>query len=138
MTEQADNAAGSISELVSRFHDRRRWIGENSLAFAIADAYPVSEGHTLVVPKRRTTSTAELSPEELLACFELIELQKRKLASENGAQGFNIGVNEGPIAGQTVEQLHFHLIPRYPGDVTDPVGGVRNIFPGKGDYLRKS
>lgn len=91
-----------------------------------------------MVPKRRTTSTAELSPEELLACFELIELQKRKLASENGAQGFNVGVNEGPIAGQTVEQLHFHIIPRYPGDVTDPVGGVRNIFPGKGDYLRKS
>ncbi|MBX3576080.1 MAG: HIT family protein [Rhizobiaceae bacterium] len=138
MTAQADSAAGHTSELVSRFHDKRRWIAENQLAFAIADAYPVSEGHTLVVPKRRVTSTAELSPEELLACFELVELQKQKLARQTGAQGFNVGINEGLIAGQTVEQLHFHVIPRYPGDVPDPVGGVRNILPGKGNYLRES
>jgi diadenosine tetraphosphate (Ap4A) HIT family hydrolase len=138
MKAQTDSEAGRISELISRFHDQRRWIAENRLAFAIADAYPVSKGHTLIVPKRRVTSTAELSSDELLACFELVELQKQKLVNENGAQGFNVGINEGLIAGQTVEQLHFHVIPRYPGDVADPVGGVRNILPGKGNYLRES
>jgi len=119
----------------SPFHDPDRWIHENEHAFAILDAYPVSDGHTLVVPKRPVSSTAHLSAAELLSCFELIEKVKAAVVRDKDAAGFNVGVNEGIAAGQTVEQLHFHVIPRYPGDLPNPVGGVRNIFPGKGDYL---
>ncbi|MGD9537110.1 MAG: HIT family protein [Alphaproteobacteria bacterium] len=120
---------------LSPFHDPDRWICENEHAFAILDAYPVSDGHTLVVPKRAASSTAQLSAAELLSCFELIERVKTALVRDKDAAGFNVGVNEGIAAGQTVDQLHFHVIPRYPGDLPNPVGGVRNIFPGKGDYL---
>lgn len=119
---------------LSPFHDPGRWICENEHAFAIRDAYPVSDGHTLVVPKRAASSTAQLSAAELLSCFELIEQVKAALARDKGAAGFNVGVNEGNAAGQTVVQLHFHVIPRYLGDLPNPVGGIRNIFPGKGDY----
>jgi diadenosine tetraphosphate (Ap4A) HIT family hydrolase len=127
-------AVGEGDSELSPFHDPARWVAENEYAFAIRDAYPVSPGHTLVVPKRLVSSTSELTEAELVACFKLIEEVKRDIGDRNHAKGFNIGVNEGPIAGQTVQQLHFHLIPRYPGDVADPVGGVRNIFPGRGDY----
>ncbi len=120
---------------LSPFHDPGRWIWENEHAFAIPDAYPVSDGHTLVVPKRGASSTSQLTPDELLSCFELIEKVKAALVRDKGATGFNMGVNEGRTAGQTVDQLHFHVIPRYPGDLPNPVGGIRNIFPGKGDYL---
>lgn len=119
----------------SPFHDPSRWISENQHAFAIRDAYPLSDGHTLVVPKRPIDSTSQLTDAELVACFHLIENIKTALTTDRGAEGFNIGVNEGEAAGQTVDQLHFHIIPRYRGDVADPVGGIRNIFPGKGDYL---
>ena len=120
----------------SPFHDAKRWVSDNEYAFALPDAYPVTEGHTLVVPRRAVKATSELSDLELVACFKLIEETKLRLAKELGAEGFNVGVNEGVAAGQTVNQLHFHVIPRRHGDMTDPIGGVRNIFPGKGDYLK--
>lgn len=133
MAQKKESEEGNA--VVSPFHDPARWIGQNENAFAIRDAYPLSDGHTLVVPRRAMTSKAELSEAELLACFQLIERIKTELAAEKGAEGFNVGVNEGKMAGQTVDQLHFHVIPRYHGDVADPVGGIRNIFPGQGDYL---
>lgn len=120
---------------ISPFHDPMQWIAENKHAFAIRDAYPLSEGHTLVVPKRAMATTTTLSETELLACFELVERIKEELTAKNSAEGFNIGINEGKTAGQTIDQLHIHVIPRYRGDVIDPVGGIRNIFPGQGDYL---
>lgn len=123
--------------LISPFHDQSRWVRENTFAFAIRDGYPLSDGHTLVVPKRAMSATSELSKDELLACFELIEEIKRTLVREKDADGFNVGVNEGTAAGQTIDQLHFHVIPRYRGDIADPVGGIRNIFPGQGDYRGK-
>ncbi len=119
---------------ISPFHDPTRWEDENEHAFAVRDAYPLSTGHTLIVPKRAVTSTDQLSQNELLGCFELIESTKRQLTG-HGAEGFNVGVNQGQAAGQTIDQLHFHVIPRRRGDVPDPVGGIRNIFPGKGNYM---
>ncbi|WP_266029775.1 HIT family protein [Brucella intermedia] len=123
--------------MISPFHEPARWVEENEFAFAIRDGFPVSEGHTLVVPKRAVTTTTELSEDEFVACFRLIEAVKRDLSERYGAKGFNVGVNEGKAAGQTIDQLHFHVIPRYPGDMDDPVGGIRNIFPGKGEYRTK-
>lgn len=121
---------------ISPFHDTLRWVAENEHAFAIRDAYPLSEGHTLVVPKRKMSRTSELSDKELLACFNLIESIKTNLVEKSGVEGFNVGVNENTVAGQTIQQLHFHVIPRFTGDIDDPVGGIRNIFPGRGNYLK--
>lgn len=121
---------------ISPFHDKSCWILENDHAFAVHDAFPLADGHTLVVPKRAMSGTSQLSETELLACFRLIEEIKSTLVRENGAEGFNVGVNENVAAGQTICQLHFHVIPRYLGDIDDPVGGIRNIFPGRGNYFK--
>lgn len=121
---------------ISPFHDPSRWIMQNEHAFAIRDAYPLAEGHTLVVPKRALGRTTDLTETELLACFRLIEGIKAALRIDLGAEGFNVGVNEDAAAGQTIDQLHFHIIPRFHGDIDDPVGGIRNVFPGRGNYLR--
>lgn len=121
---------------ISPFHDPARWVAENDHAFAIPDGFPLAEGHTLVVPKRAMSRTSQLTEAELLGCFKLIEEIKLRLAQQRGAEGFNVGVNENEAGGQTVKQLHFHVIPRVIGDIDDPVGGIRNIFPGRGNYLK--
>lgn len=122
---------------ISPFHDKARWVAENEHAFAIRDSYPLAKGHTLVVPKRKMSRTGELSEKELLACFSLIEAIKLNLVEKDGVEGFNVGVNENKAAGQTIPQLHFHVIPRFSGDINDPIGGIRNIFPGRGNYLKE-
>lgn len=108
---------------------------QNDLAFAIWDAFPVAKGHALVIPKRHVAEYFGLSSEELIACHELL-VQARHLILEQdpSVQGFNIGLNAGEAAGQTVFHCHFHLIPRRLGDVAEPRGGVRNVIPGKGSY----
>ena len=116
--------------------DPRDWVASNGLAFAIRDAFPVSPGHTLVVPRRLIGSWFEATAEERAAIFELVDVVRRRLdASDNPPQGYNIGINVGAVAGQTVPHLHVHVIPRYSGDVADPRGGVRHVIPGKGNYL---
>lgn len=105
-------------------------VNENDLAYSVMDGFPVTEGHTLVVPKREGATIENLTEEELISCFDLIKLEY----SRSGADGFNIGVNQGAVAGQTIGQLHFHMIPRRWGDVENPRGGVRHLIPGKGDY----
>ncbi len=110
-------------------------IGENELAMVLLDQYPVTEGHSLIVPKRHSADYFELSSPELNAMHRLVHDQKMKLLSaDNTIEGFNIGFNSGSIAGQTVFHCHMHLIPRRQGDVSNPRGGIRNIIPGKGDY----
>ena len=121
---------------ISPFHDPARWVAENDHAFAILDGFPLAEGHTLVVPKRAMSRTSQLTEAELVGCFRLIEEIKAGLVQDRGADGFNVGVNENEAGGQTVKQLHFHVIPRVIGDIDDPVGGIRNIFPGRGNYLK--
>lgn len=103
------------------------WVASNPLAFAIRDRYPVSPGHTLVIPRRPVATWFEATPEEQRALFELVEVVKRELDDTLKPQGYNVGFNVGEAAGQTVFHLHVHVIPRFTGDVADPRGGVRHV-----------
>src|SRR4051812_47603502 len=105
--------------------------GENALAVWIRDLYPVSPGHSLVVPKRHVGSFFEISREERDAMMALLDDARTHAVSEFAPAGFNIGINDGPAAGQTVPHLHMHLIPRFTRDLPDPRGGVRWIIPAK-------
>ncbi len=111
-----------------------RILAENELAIAFADAFPVSPGHTLIVPKRHVSDFFELSSEETVAILNLLFQMRTHLVAEHRPCGFNVGVNVGPAAGQTVIHTHVHLIPRFSCDVADARGGVRNVIPGKGRY----
>jgi diadenosine tetraphosphate (Ap4A) HIT family hydrolase len=114
--------------------DKTRWVSENQSASALRDLYPVSPGHTLIVPKRFVSSILELSDQELLDCWHLLKDETERLRASLHPDGFNVGVNIGEAAGQTIEQAHIHLIPRFRGDVESPRGGVRGVVPGKAGY----
>jgi diadenosine tetraphosphate (Ap4A) HIT family hydrolase len=103
-------------------------------AIALRDAYPISPGHTLIVPRRHIGSFFEATAQERVELLALLDAAKLGLDEEFAPPAFNIGINDGPAAGQTVPHLHIHLIPRYVGDRTDPRGGVRWIIPDKADY----
>ena len=113
---------------------QERIIDSNDLALVIRDGYPVSPGHTLIIPKRHIGSWFEITPEEQSAMLDLLGRAKTVLGEEFKPDSYNIGINDGPTAGQTVPHLHMHLIPRYKGDLEDPRGGVRWIIPGKAKY----
>ena len=111
-------------------------VARNTLAFAIRDAFPVSPGHTLVVPFRLVPTFFDATPEEQAAVLELVRVVKGQLdALDPRPDGYNVGFNAGVAAGQTVMHLHVHVIPRYAGDVPDPRGGVRYVIPAKANYL---
>lgn len=109
---------------------------EHELAYSALDSYPVSPGHTLVIPRRHVASFFDLTPEEVNACMGLITEERMRLDEEFKPDGYNIGVNVGPAAGQSVFHAHIHIIPRYKGDVENPQGGVRHVIPKKGHYTR--
>jgi diadenosine tetraphosphate (Ap4A) HIT family hydrolase len=111
-----------------------RILDENELAIAIADAFPVSRGHTLVLNRRHVADFFDLSEAEVDALFKLVFRVQRRLAVELHPDGFNVGVNAGVAAGQTIMHVHVHLIPRISGDLADPRGGVRHVIPGRGQY----
>jgi len=111
-----------------------QWVGANDSAFAIRDGYPVSPGHTLVVPRRLLPDWDAATPDEQAAILELVGQVKRSLRLSHAPDGFNLGINEGAAAGQTVFHLHVHVIPRYAGDVPDPRGGIRHAVMGKGNW----
>jgi diadenosine tetraphosphate (Ap4A) HIT family hydrolase len=111
-----------------------RIIDSNDLALVIRDGYPISPGHTLVIPKRHIGSWFEITQAEQQALLDLLAKAKAVLETEFKPDGYNIGINDGPAAGQTVPHLHMHLIPRYKGDQEDPRGGVRWIIPEKAKY----
>lgn len=111
-----------------------RIVGQSDLCLAFADGYPVSPGHTLVIPKRHVASFFETTAQEKSDLFCLLDWCHGELIARHRPDGFNIGINDGKAAGQTVTHLHIHLIPRYAGDKPDPRGGVRWIFPDKADY----
>ena len=108
--------------------------GENDNAVLIRDAFPVSPGHSLVIPKRHVGSYFETTEAERTALHALLAEAKLAVEAEFAPHGYNIGINDGAAAGQTVPHLHMHLIPRYTGDVADPRGGVRWVVPDKADY----
>ncbi len=111
---------------------------ENQLAYSSIDSYPVSEFHSLIVPKRHVETYFELTNEEIQACNELILKTKEKiLKQDSSVKGFNIGTNVGKSAGQSIMHCHIHLIPRREGDVENPQGGVRSVIPNKQHYTRK-
>jgi diadenosine tetraphosphate (Ap4A) HIT family hydrolase len=108
---------------------------ENELVRVVRDLYPVTEGHLLVVPRRHVARWSEATSEERLALLaEVDHARTLALASDSTIEGFNIGWNDGPAAGQTVMHLHVHVIPRRRGDVDDPRGGIRWVIPGKARY----
>jgi diadenosine tetraphosphate (Ap4A) HIT family hydrolase len=109
-------------------------VAENELAVALADGYPVSTGHTLVVPRRHEADYFHLSEEEQIAILRLLRQMHERLLKESQPDAFNVGVNAGSAAGQTIGHAHLHLIPRYQGDVPDPRGGVRWVIPAKARY----
>jgi diadenosine tetraphosphate (Ap4A) HIT family hydrolase len=104
---------------------------------AIRDAYPVSEGHTLVVPSRHVTTIYELPATEQSIIWELVSEVRTRLLSDLRPDGFNIGLTDGMAAGQTVMHAHVHVIPRWNGDVSDPRGGIRWVIPNKASYWKK-
>jgi len=108
--------------------------GENEHAIWLHDGFPISPGHSLIVPKRHVGSFFDVTTEERQALLALLDDVRGCLVSQFQPDGFNIGINDGPAAGQTVPHLHIHLIPRYTGDRADPRGGVRWIIPEKADY----
>ena len=115
----------------------RETIETNELAVALRDSFPVTRGHTLVVPRRHVASFFELTVEERVAMLELVDRAKAVLDGECAPDGYNIGINDGVAAGQTVMHVHLHLMPRYKGDADDPRGGVRWIIPRKAAYWKK-
>lgn len=111
-----------------------RIVKENEYAMWVMDAFPVSPGHSLVIPKRHVGSFFEVTQEERDALLALLDEAREAVSSQYSPDGYNIGINDGPAAGQTVPHLHIHLIPRYKGDLPDPRGGVRWVIPTKADY----
>ena len=108
---------------------------ENNLAIAFRDGFPVTEGYMLVIPKRHIGSWFELKSDERESCHELILNGKKAIKNDDSSVfGFNLGVNDGLSAGQTIFHAHLHLIPKSYGDVENPRGGVRHVIPGKGFY----
>ena len=109
---------------------------ENTLGVAIRDKYPVTDWHVLVVPKRHTADYFDLGTAESRACQRLItEARSLVCKTDPSVAGFNVGINSGQVAGQTVMHCHVHLIPRRTGDHPNPRGGVRAVIPSKGDYI---
>jgi diadenosine tetraphosphate (Ap4A) HIT family hydrolase len=115
--------------------ERSRIVASNALCFAIEDKYPVTQHHTLIMPKRHVVDYFDLHQPELNAITSLLnETKKRIEQTDSSVEGFNIGTNSGEVGGQTIFHCHVHLIPRRRGDVENPRGGIRAVIPGKQSY----
>ena len=111
-----------------------RILQSNTVGWVIRDAFPVSPGHTLIIPQRHVGSFFELNEDERNGLMALLAQAQAGLAAEFTPAGYNMGINDGAAAGQTVPHLHIHLIPRFAGDMPDPRGGVRWVIPHKARY----
>ena len=117
---------------------KTRVVAENEFAYATYDSYPVSNYHCLIIPKRHIKNYFNLSELEIISCNKLIFIMKNKIKKkDNLIKGFNIGINSGKVAGQSIMHCHIHLIPRRKGDVLNPQGGVRAVIPSKQHYIKK-
>lgn len=106
----------------------------NDLAVAMFDGYPVSPGHTLIVPRRHVADFLAMTQEEQAAVWALMDPARRNIEKEHSPDGYNIGVNIGAAGGQTIAHAHLHVIPRYAGDVEDPRGGIRWVIRARAPY----
>jgi len=114
---------------------QQQFVASNRLAYGVRDTSPVTPLHTLVLPRRHVASYFDLDAREKRAIDDLLEgIRLDILARDPVVAGFNIGINVGEMAGQTIFHCHVHLIPRRPGDIANPRGGVRAVIPGKADY----
>ncbi len=112
-----------------------RIIQETELAYVVRDAYPVTKLHSLIIPKRHVVDWFDLYSPEHNSILSLLTEQREEITKmDSSVQGFNVGINSGAIAGQTVFHSHIHLIPRRAGDISNPEGGIRSVIPGKGSY----
>ena len=111
-----------------------RIVFENDHVVAFYDGFPVSSGHTLVVSKHVTPSLFDLPEAEQAALWQAVAQVRALLQTKHNPTAFNIGLNDGEAAGQTMPHAHIHIIPRYTGDQPDPRGGIRHIFPHKAKY----
>jgi diadenosine tetraphosphate (Ap4A) HIT family hydrolase len=109
-------------------------IADSSEAYAILDRFPVNEGHALIIPKRHVASYFDLTELERSACWSMVNDVQQVLQKQFEPPGFNVGINVGAVAGQTIFHVHIHLIPRYAGDVPEPRGGVRGVIPERRAY----
>jgi diadenosine tetraphosphate (Ap4A) HIT family hydrolase len=111
-----------------------RILHEDDHILIIRDRYPVSPGHALVVPRRHVARWQETTPDERHAMLRGVDVAMAQIKERHSPDGFNIGINDGEAAGQTIFHLHLHVIPRYTGDVEDPRGGIRHVISTKADY----
>jgi diadenosine tetraphosphate (Ap4A) HIT family hydrolase len=107
---------------------------QNDLVFAVYDGYPVNVGHVLICTRRHTPTYFDATREEKLAIIDAVDAVKELLDRRYHPDGYNVGVNCGRAAGQSIEHLHVHVIPRYAGDMEQPKGGVRGVIPAKQGY----
>ncbi|WP_109488544.1 HIT family protein [Occallatibacter savannae] len=114
--------------------DQSRVVLQSASAIAMRDEFPLTEGHTLIIPRPHVKSLYDLSAEDQLAAWDLVSDVRKNCKQELGIHAFNIGINDGAEAGQTIEHAHIHVIPRRIGDVVDPRGGIRNIIPARARY----
>jgi diadenosine tetraphosphate (Ap4A) HIT family hydrolase len=127
-------ASGLLPESAFAPVELERIVYEDADTIAFYDRYPVSPGHTLVVAKTVTASLFDLPPETQAVLWRAVATVRDLLQQRHQPNGFNIGLNDGPAAGQTINHAHIHVIPRYTDDQDDPRGGVRWIFPDKARY----
>jgi ATP adenylyltransferase len=139
LSEEAEGAPGFVCgclfcELPA---DKFEVVDENELCLTLTDSYPVTEGHCLIIPRRHAATYFDMNFDEVEAATRLLHRSRERLQRQDATvTGFNIGMNSGKSAGQSVFHAHIHLIPRRDGDQQDPQGGVRKIFPEKAKYLK--
>lgn len=114
--------------------DESRILASRENCFALLDLFAVSEGHTLIIPRRHVANYFELSPEEQGELWDFVNECQKILQEKYSPDGFNVGINVNAAAGQSIPHVHIHLIPRYEGDVANPRGGVRGVIPAKQNY----
>lgn len=114
----------------------RELVTESATAYAVFDEHPVSPGHILVIPKKHIADYFDISLHIKTACWLMVDRTQQLLTERFHPEGFNVGINVGETAGQTVPHVHIHLIPRYHSDIGNPTGGVRHAIPGKGTYKK--
>ena len=121
-------------KFVGKEKEPSKFILENDLALGRFDDFPVNPGHMLFITKRHVKTIFDTTKEEKVAIFDLMEKAKVMIDEKYHPDGYNVGINCGECAGQSVMHVHVHLIPRYKGDVENPRGGVRGVIPEKQNY----